>query len=133
MNFPNTTQWLTDLEAEIVQTTNYHLFGLARRPVQDPNNPVWCSSSVRCEYLATYIELLIITKTGILALSGKDRTVFQGLIDRYTVKMSKRIELANELTEHNVFNELNYLTICNNSKVCFEYFKNLCIYGQNNA
>ncbi len=133
MNFPKTTQWLVDLEAEIQQTTNLHLFALAKRPIQNPNTTVWCSSSVRCEYLATYIELLIITKTGILALYGKDRTVFQGLIDRYAVKMSKRIDLANELTEHNVFNESNYLSICNNSKTCFEYFKNVCTYGQNNA
>jgi hypothetical protein len=134
MNFPEISKWLSDLTSEIEQTTNYQLFLLDRRPVKNPDHPIeWCSSSVRCEYIATYIELLMITKEGILSLSRKDRSVFAELLTRYTNKMSKRVELATDLTEHHVFNEASYLSICNNSKVCFEYFKNVCAYGENNA
>ena len=133
MSFPVIDTWLVELDLEISQTTLLYTYCLNTRPTYIVSNGSWCKSTVRCQYFETLLQLLTITQTGLRALNGGDREVFSGMLQEYTEKLNKRLELAAELTDHQVLKESEYLNICNNAKICFEYFKNVCLYGENNA
>ena len=137
MNILEINTWIGEIEVDILQTKTLYEYYQTIIPVsvnKEINTSIdWCGITVKCNYFSTCIQLDTIALNGLHALTGGNREVFDKLLNDYTDMMVKKMEMALELTEHHVFPENVYVTICNDAKKCFEFFKMICLYGKNNA